>query len=505
MKQCFGYVRVSTVKQGEGVSLEAQKDAILEYANRRGLTICRWFEEKETAAKKGRPVFNQMVVRLKRGDAAGLIAHKIDRSARNYHDWAVISDLADGGIEFHIATESFDFNTYGGRMAADFMAVVAANYVRNLKTEIRKGQQGQLNIGLYPWPAPIGYRNNGAAKVKTPDPHLAPLVRRAFELYASGTHSMRSLVTEMDRRGLRNAAGQPLTKTGIEKLLGNAFYSGLIHIRRTGQTYKGAQEPIIGAALFQRVQEVKSGKNVKKVTRHNHLYRGLFRCKHCSRSLIGELHKRRVYYRCQTTGCATKSLREDEIDRAITTLLGSLSLSESDRTTAMERLPAILIPEVAEETIKGIDLQIAQVAHRLDRLTDMAIDNLIEPKPYQVKKQALMLEQQHLAELRVEAGKNAVNPGVVRRFLELATNLALLYHSAAKAEKRRIVEWATLNRLASGKSLCFEPSKWLLDTQNLLGVLCCAEQRDDSRTDPREFAKLIDSFEKISQQDSQLG
>ena len=148
MKSCFGYVRVSTLKQGDGVSLEAQKDAILEYAGRKGLAITQWWEERETAAKQGRPVFNRMVASLKRGESKGLVIHKIDRSARNYHDWAVISDLADAGIEFHITTESFDFNTYGGRMAADFMAVVAANYVRNLKTEIHKGQQGHGNRRL---------------------------------------------------------------------------------------------------------------------------------------------------------------------------------------------------------------------------------------------------------------------------------------------------------------------------------------------------------------------
>lgn len=102
MKSCFGYVRVSTIKQGDGVSLEAQKDAILEYAKRKNLAITEWWEEKETAAKQGRPIFNCMVSKLKRGDAKGLVIHKIDRSARNYHDWAIISDLADSGIEFHI-------------------------------------------------------------------------------------------------------------------------------------------------------------------------------------------------------------------------------------------------------------------------------------------------------------------------------------------------------------------------------------------------------------------
>ncbi len=56
MKNCFGYVRVSTLKQGDGVSLEAQRDAIEAYAEKNDILITRWFEEKVTAAKMGRPV-----------------------------------------------------------------------------------------------------------------------------------------------------------------------------------------------------------------------------------------------------------------------------------------------------------------------------------------------------------------------------------------------------------------------------------------------------------------
>lgn len=354
MKGCFGYVRVSTLKQGDGVSLDAQKDAIIEYANRRGLAISQWWEEKETAAKQGRPVFNRMVAELKRGEAKGLVIHKIDRSARNYHDWAVISDLADSGVDFHIATESFDFNTYGGRMAADFMAVVAANYVRNLKQEIRKGQQGQLKIGLLPWAAPIGYRNNGRAQVKTPDPVTAPLVRQAFKLYSDGTQSIRSLVDEMKKRGLRTTSGRPLSKGGIEKMLSNPFYCGIIRVRRSGHTYPGAHEPLISPTLFQRVQDIKSGKNIKKVTRHNHLYRGLFRCKHCSRSLIGESQKGRVYYRCQTKDCATKTVREDCVDNAVIGLLKTLSLSEADLTIIEQRLPDMLAIEMDAPDVSAL-------------------------------------------------------------------------------------------------------------------------------------------------------
>jgi len=62
MKDFYGYVRVSTAKQGEkGVSLQEQRGAIERHAQRNGLKICEWFEERETAAKRGRPIFNKML------------------------------------------------------------------------------------------------------------------------------------------------------------------------------------------------------------------------------------------------------------------------------------------------------------------------------------------------------------------------------------------------------------------------------------------------------------
>ena len=213
MKQCFGYLRVSTTKQGDGVSLEAQKEFILAYAARNDLTIIRWFEEKETAAKQGRPVFNAMVRAIKRGQAVGFVAHKIDRSARNFADWARIGDLSDAGYEIHFASETMDFRSRGGRLSADVQAVIATDYIRNLREEVKKGITGRLKQGLYPFGAPCGYRNHGKGKVKTPDPERAPLVRQLFELYATGTHSIRSLQAEMTRRGLTNPVasfgGQP--------------------------------------------------------------------------------------------------------------------------------------------------------------------------------------------------------------------------------------------------------------------------------------------------------
>src|SRR5574337_326049 len=216
MKNYFGYIRVSTAKQGEkGVSLQEQRGAIESYATRNSLVIIDWFEERETAAKRGRPVFNQMLRLLQQGKADGVVIHKIDRSARNLKDWADLGELIDYGTEVHFANESLDLHSRGGRLSADIQAVVAADYIRNLREESRKGFYGRLKQGFYPLPAPLGYLDKGKGKPKEFCPVKGPLVGKAFELYASGRWSLATLADEMYRLGLRNRRGGKVTTNGL--------------------------------------------------------------------------------------------------------------------------------------------------------------------------------------------------------------------------------------------------------------------------------------------------
>jgi DNA invertase Pin-like site-specific DNA recombinase len=68
-----------------------------------------------------------MLKRLKTGEVAGVIMHKIDRSARNLKDWAELGQLIDQGVEVHFSNETVDLNSRGGRLSADIQAVVAAD------------------------------------------------------------------------------------------------------------------------------------------------------------------------------------------------------------------------------------------------------------------------------------------------------------------------------------------------------------------------------------------
>src|ERR1700716_3348193 len=116
MTRFYAYTRVSTLKQGEkGVSLQEQHSAIALYAEQQGLQIAEWFEERLTAAKKGRPLFAMMMKGLRTGSAQGVIIHKIDRGARNLRDWTDLGDLIDAGVAVHFANESLDLHSRGGR------------------------------------------------------------------------------------------------------------------------------------------------------------------------------------------------------------------------------------------------------------------------------------------------------------------------------------------------------------------------------------------------------
>src|ERR1041385_285258 len=345
MGKVFAYARVSTARQGErGVSLPEQRDAISRYAERQGLEIVRWFEEQESASKQGRPAFNQMLRLLRLGIALGVVIHKIDRSARNLEDWNDIGKLVDAGVDVHFATESIDLKTTAGRLSADIQAVVAAHYSRNLREEVKKGLYGRLKQGFYPWRAPIGYLDQGAAKPKNPDPIQGPLVKSAFELYGSGTRSLQQLAREMSRRGLRNRKGGKVTLNGLSTILRNPFYTGLIHILKTGQTFKGNHEPLITAALFARVQAILSGKRVDRVQSHAYTYSRIAHCATCKYSLIAERQKGHVYYRCHNRPfktpavCPPTAIREDQLDAAMLHALTAIQLSEEELRAAQEYL-----------------------------------------------------------------------------------------------------------------------------------------------------------------------
>jgi DNA invertase Pin-like site-specific DNA recombinase len=87
MTKFFLYARKSTDEPDRQVlSIEAQITELKEFAKKENLEIVDIFIESQTAKEPGRPIFNEMLSRIERGEANGILAWHPDRLARNSVD-----------------------------------------------------------------------------------------------------------------------------------------------------------------------------------------------------------------------------------------------------------------------------------------------------------------------------------------------------------------------------------------------------------------------------------
>ncbi len=135
------------------------------------------------------------------------------------------------------------------------------NDVRSDRT--RAGMKAALELGRWVFLAPIGYLNapRSMGRSLMHDHERAPLVRRAFEDYATGQYTKEQLLKRARTWGLTNRRGKPLTSQAIGMLLRNQLYAGIVDVPEYGvRAKRGDFEPLISEALFYRVQAVLSGR-----------------------------------------------------------------------------------------------------------------------------------------------------------------------------------------------------------------------------------------------------
>ena len=90
-RRLVGYVRVSTDKQAEqGISLDAQRTRLREYAAREGIELIDIIEDALSGKNDDRPGLQRALGMLTEGNASGLVVVKIDRLTRHAGDFATM-------------------------------------------------------------------------------------------------------------------------------------------------------------------------------------------------------------------------------------------------------------------------------------------------------------------------------------------------------------------------------------------------------------------------------
>jgi site-specific DNA recombinase len=352
------YVRVSPGKgqaakadEPDGYSLPAQLGACKrKAASLKAVVIEEFIERSESAKTADRPELQRMLQFVKENRVKYVIVHKVDRLARNRVDDALINlALKQAGAQLVSVSENID-ETPSGLLLHGIMSSIAEFYSRNLATEVIKGCVQKAKNGGTPGKAPLGYLNvrqviNGLeGRTVEVDPERAPLMRWAFEAYATGDWTIRTLLAELTRRGLTTVPGpktpgRPLTVSHLHRLLRHPYYIGIV--RYQGVLYEGKHERLVDRDTWQRVQEFLTAKHLtgERHREHPHYLKGSIYCGECGSRLIVCHAKGRggtyPYFICigrqqKRTDCKLRALRIEKVEAAIAAHYATVQLPEKE-------------------------------------------------------------------------------------------------------------------------------------------------------------------------------
>ena len=443
MVKYFLYVRKSTDTEDKQVlSIQSQLTEVREYAQKEGVEIVREFQEARSAKIPGRPVFDEVIKRIERGEAQGIIAWHPDRLARNSVDGGKIIYLIDTGniIDLRFPTYRFD-NSAQGKFMLNIIFGQSKYYVDNLSENTKRGIREKLRLGEYPGFAPVGYLNDGKGKI-TVDEANAPLVKRLYERCAEGRYTLLELKKLATATGLvSKRSKKPLSISNVHRILTNAFYYGVFFYN--GELFQGAHSPILSKELFDKVQEVLRFKSKPVLNKNRYFaFRGLIRCAECGCTITAERQKGHNYYHCtrRRNGCSQKAyIREEKLAELISEAINKASLDDTAYSAMMDELKReeelLKAEKIHNELTKEAKLQ--EIDEQLSRLLDLYVEGAISSDEFKEKKASLINKKTHQLE-NLESpvsGSNGKWLEPVKNFLTLAHQAS--YIAAGNYEEKR--------------------------------------------------------------------
>ena len=419
----FIYARKSTDDTSRQIrSIDDQIAELRELASRSGITPVKTFIEKQTAKKPGRPVFNEMLDRIERGEADGILAWHPDRLARNSLDGGRIIYLLDEGKLTSLKFSTFWFDpTPQGKLMLSIAFGMSKYYVDNLAENIKRGQRQKVQNGIFPQWAPLGYLNDRVTRTITVDPHSGPLIRTAFELYATGTYTLKLLRDKVNALGLLGKKGRELSVSNYQYILRNPVYYGLI--RFSGELYEGKHDPLITKQLFDRCQEVMQRKSKPKHPGYKpFLYRGMFRCGECGCFVTTEAKTKRhkcgsvhhyTYCRCtkRVKPCSQPCVREEHISAQITEALAAVTVPAEWTTWMLATLEGKQQQDtkLTVNDITTFQQQIRDIDQKIDRLMTAYTSDVLTLDEFRNAKSILVTQRQEFKEKQKAAEANRVS------------------------------------------------------------------------------------------------
>ncbi len=271
----------------------------------------------------------------------------------------VLETIAQGLVDWEDLTGQliYSVNQIG---KAQFLRDLARNTCRGMLSSARDGRAGTGG------PSPFGYRSKEGKVWIVEDE--AKTVRLIFRLYLAPGGSLRGVVVELNRRGIKTPRGKKWRASNVRTILVRRKYTGsFVYGDRNGGKYFSMRdgeviprrksdkvtasdpiihpdkfEAIIDQRTFDRAQaKLNDGKgDTAPKTARQYLLSGLVRCGDCGGGMDGRTRSSGPLYACRTynqtgsTACHCNTIREAPLVSVVAKMIQDRYLSE----TALDQL-----------------------------------------------------------------------------------------------------------------------------------------------------------------------
>lgn len=466
------YARVSTKEQAEeGYSLSAQVKLVDEYAGRRSIQIVKRFVVPESASgRQERKTFGEMLVYLKQHpEIKALLCEKVDRITRNFKDAVKLDDWVNEDAERHIHFVKQNLVVHKNsksheKFQWDMYLVLARQYGNNLSEEVKKGLMQKAEEGWYPGNQKRGYVSVGVSGHKLWMVDESPgseskFIVRAFELYNTGEHTLRSASRTLFEEGWSDGRGNPISIAELHNILKDCFYCG--EFFWNGKLYRSGRHPaIISKDLFYSVQDKLTRKKTGKYRKHEFLFKDLIKCGECGRSVVGEVQKGYNYYHCTRfhTSCTQRQyLREEELEKQLIGVFDKLHVTKRLADWIAKALKESHGQEAEYHSQVMADLQRQHTLSesRLEALYDDKLDGKITKEFYQKKFEQYSKQQEEILNAlgkHQRANINYLQFG--SHIFEISQKAKQIYQNKkTSVEKRSLLNFAFSNLTLKDKKL----------------------------------------------------
>lgn len=164
---CYGYIRVSTVQQGEdGTSIENQKDIIAKWVQARGHKLAMIEADiglSGTLKAEKRPGLAKILRNIQRDEV--FLTISTSRLGRNYTEAINIIDWVTTKQAFYVSIEeNYDTSTPTGTLTMQIMSAIALLQATQISNYSKESAESFKRLGRHTGGIPYGYRK------KSPEP-----------------------------------------------------------------------------------------------------------------------------------------------------------------------------------------------------------------------------------------------------------------------------------------------------------------------------------------------